>query len=151
MLSDGTIKALVASALFVHAAAHAVALGALADQFRRGMYARGVQVRYWLYPALPAGRTAAIAFPFWAASTVGFLAAAMSFWGILIPAGAWRAMAVASASVSLLSICLFCGAWPGSPTRARSRLNTLIAVGMNAAVLVSLLVLHWPEHSMFDR
>ncbi len=151
MLSDETIRVLIAAALLAHGLAHAVALGALVAQSRRIAYPPRVPMRYWLYPSLAPRRTAILALPFWAVATVGFLLAALSFWGTAVAAGAWRTLAVGSAIVSLAAIGLFSGVWPGSPNRSRSVFNTLIALTMNVAVLVSLLVLHWPEHSMFDR
>ena len=151
MLSDATIRGLITAGLLVHSLAHAVALGALIRQSRKYAPPPRVPMRYWLYPSLAPRRTAIIALPFWTVATVGFVLAALSFWGSAIPATAWRTFAVVSAGVSLCGIALFSGIWPGSQSRRRSTFNTFIALTMNAAVLVSLAVLHWPAHSMFDR
>lgn len=48
-----------------------------------------------------------------------------------------------SAIVSMLGIMLFIGTWP--------TFNTLAALGVNVAVLVALLGLHWPSETMFGR
>ncbi len=151
MLSDETIRVLITAALLAHALAHAAAFSALVGQSRKTAYPPRVPMRYWLYPSLGPRRTAILALPFWAVDTVGFVLAALSFWGTAVPAGMWRALAVGSAIVSVSGIALFSGVWPGSPSRRRSAFNSLIALAMNAAVLVTLLVMHWPEHSMFDR
>jgi hypothetical protein len=73
-------------------------------------------------------------------SMVGFVAAALSFWGLVLPGEAWRPLAIASAVVSLVGITLFFGTWP--------RFNTLAALVVNVAVLVSLLLLHWPADAV---
>ena len=84
-----------------------------------------------------------VASTFWVLSLLGFVAAAMSFWGILIPAEAWRTLALISACISGLGIVLFFGIWP--------MFNTLAALAMNAAVLVTQLSTHWPPVDMFGR
>jgi len=80
---------------------------------------------------------------FWVLALIGFVAAAMSFSGILLPGGVWRPVAVASAIVSIVGIMLFLGTWPA--------FNTVAAPGMNGAVLVAVLWLHWPPEAMFGR
>jgi hypothetical protein len=151
MLSDATIRDLIAAGLLVDALAHAIAAATLLRQSGRRSPPPRVPMRYWLYPSLAPGRTALIALPFWTVSAAGFALAALAFWGTAVPAAAWRTLAVASAAVSLSGIALFSGIWPGSASRRRSTLKVLVALAANAAVLVSLLVLHWPEHSMFNR
>lgn len=80
---------------------------------------------------------------FWVLSLIGFVAAALSFWGIFVPGEAWKQLAVASAIVSTLGIALFLGTWPP--------FNTLAALGVNVAVLVTQLWLHWPPETMFGK
>lgn len=67
------------------------------------------------------GAGAGAAISFWAISGIGFVLAAMSFWGAAVPDG------------------------------ARSILDTSIAVTLNPIVLVALLLLRWPPTSMFGR
>ena len=67
---------------------------------------------------------------FWILSLLGFVTAALSFSGVLVPGDAWRPLAVASAMVSIVGIALFFGTWP--------MFNTLAALEMNIAVLVAL-------------
>jgi hypothetical protein len=80
---------------------------------------------------------------FWIISTVGFLAACLGFLGVLVPASLWRPLTVGSAVVSLLGLILFWNTWPA--------FNTLGAVGMNIAVLVTQLWLHWPPTNLFGK
>jgi hypothetical protein len=60
----------------------------------------------------------------------------MAFLGVLVPAAAWEALAVASAIVSIVGIVLFFGTWPV--------FNMLAALVMNTAVLIALLWARWP-------
>ena len=72
-------------------------------------------------------------------SAAGIVVAALSFWGMGLPGDAWRSVAIGSAIVSLVGITLFFGTWPP--------FNTLAALAVNIAVLVSLLWLRWPAQA----
>ncbi len=142
-MSDQTIKIVVAAVLLLHGLGHGGTLGALIWlRFRPGDNTGAwLAARSWLFPSLPAATTTVVASVFWVLSLVGFVAAALSFWGILVPGEVWRQVAVASAIVSILGIALFFGIWP--------MFNTLAALGVNVAVLVTQLWLHWPPQAMF--
>lgn len=99
--------------------------------------------RSWLFPSLAAPAARTVASIFWVLSAIGFVAASMSFWGILVPGDAWRQLALASSIVSILGIALFFRPWP--------TFNTLAALGMNIVVLVTQLWLHWPPQAMFGK
>jgi hypothetical protein len=90
----------------------------------------------YLLPSLAPPAAALVAGTFWALAMIGFVAAAMSFSGVLLPAELWRPLATTSAIVSFLGITLFIGTWPVS--------NTLAALAMNIAVIFALLFLGWP-------
>jgi len=79
----------------------------------------------------------------WIVALAGFVIAALSFWGILIPTEVWQPLAVGTALVSLAGIVLFWGTWPA--------FNTVAALGVNVAVLVAVLWLHWPPEALFTR
>jgi uncharacterized integral membrane protein len=81
-----------------------------------------------------------LASAFWIVALAGFVLAALSFWGILVPAGVWQPLGVGTALVSLAGIVLFLGTWP--------IFNTVAALGVNIAVLVAVLWLHWPPASV---
>jgi len=144
-MSVSTIRLLIAGALLLHGLGHGGALGALAWLSRgRGGEAGGWRAaRTWLFPSLPERTATGIASAFWVLSLIGFVAAALSFWGLLIPAAAWRTLALISACVSGLGILLFFGTWP--------MFNTLAAMAMNVAVLITQLWTHWPPFDMFGR
>ncbi len=142
-MSTQMIRLLIAGALLLHGLGHGGALGALAYVGRGRDGGAWRPARTWLLSSLPQRTATIVASSFWVLSLVGFVAAAMSFWGILIPAEAWRALALISACISGLGIVLFFGTWP--------MFNTLAALAMNVAVLVTQLWTHWPPHDMFGR
>jgi hypothetical protein len=137
-MSPETIRGLVFGALMIHGLGHGGALGALLwIAFRPGDPTGGWQAaRSWLLPALPAASATMVAGTFWVVSLLGFVAAALAFWGIVLPGDLWRPLAIGSAIVSLAGITLFFGTWPP--------FNTVAALAVNVAVLLSLLVLRWP-------
>jgi hypothetical protein len=144
-MSDQTIKLIAAGVLLVHALGHGGALVALTWIRLRPGTPTGdwLAARSWLVPSFPGDTATTIASAFWIASLVGFVVAAMSFWGILVPGDVWRPLGVASSIVSIAGIVLFFGTWP--------MFNTLAALGVNVAVLVAVLWLHWPPQATFGR
>ena len=108
-------------------------------------------VRFWLLPSLAQRTAAIVASVFWLLSTLGFIAASLSFWGTPVPGAAWRQLAVASSVISTLGIALFSGTWPGAPNRKVSNIDTAIALVMNAVILVLLLWVQWPATTMFGK
>ena len=142
-MSDQTIKVLIAGALLLHGLGHAGVIGALIAHDRGLSTGRFLAARSWLLPSLSAPTARTVAIIFWGLSTIGFVAASMSFWGILVPGDVWRQLAVASSIVSMLGIVLFFGNWP--------IFNMLAALGLNVAVLVTQLWRHWPPETMFGK
>ena len=128
-MAPPTIRILIAIALFVHGVGHTLG-------FR-------MPARSWLLPGLGEPAPRVIGGVFWVLAAVGFIAACLGFLGILVPALWWRPPAIGSAVVSLLGLIVFWGTWPV--------FNTIGALSMDIAVLVSLLVLHWPPVSLFGR
>jgi len=141
-LSAQTIKLFIAGVLLLHGLGHVGALGALVAQGRVVSTGSWLRARSWLFPSLAASVATTVASIFWVLS-IGFVAAAMSFWGVLVPGDAWRQLALASSIVSALGIVLFFGTWP--------TFNTLAALAVNIAVLVTQLWLHWPPQAMFGK
>ena len=141
-MSDQTIKLVAAGVLLLHGLGHGGALGALAwIRLSPGSNTSAwLAARSWLVPSLPGETATTIAGAFWIASLAGFVIAAMSFWGVIVPASVWRPLAVAAAVVSATGIVLFFGTWP--------MFNTLAALGVNAAVLVAVLWLRWSPPAM---
>ena len=142
-MSAQTIKVLIAGALLLHGLGHTGALGALIANSLGYSTGDWRPARSWLFPSLAAPAARTVAGIFWVLSTVGFVVASMSFWGILVPGDVWRQLALAFSIVSSLGIVLFLGIWP--------TFNTLAALGVNIAVLVTQLWLHWPPQAMFGK
>jgi hypothetical protein len=131
--------------LLLHGFGHGGALGALAWIRLRPGSSTGdwLAARSWLVPSLPADTAATLAGALWIVSLIGFVIAAMSFLGIVVPGSVWRPLAVAAALVSATGIVLFCGTWP--------TFNTLAALGVNVAVLVAVIWLRWPSDALLGR
>ena len=98
--------------------------------------------RAWAMPTLTADTAAVIASAFWVVAIVGFVAAALSVWGV-VSADWWRPVGVAAALVSIAGIVVFFGTWP--------MFNTLAALGVDVAILVVVLWLQWPQQATFGR
>lgn len=143
-MSTQMIQILIAGALLLHGLGHTGAIGALLyiESGRRSTLP-WLPARSWLFPSLTPATAKMVATAFWVACTIGFVAASLSFWGILVPGDVWRQLAIASSIVSILGITLFIGTWPA--------FNTIAAQGMNIAVLVALLWLGWPPQAMFGK
>ncbi len=144
-MSAQTIRVLIAGALLLHGLGHGGALGALIwIRLKPGTDTGGwLAARSWLFPSLSGPAATTVASIFWTLSLLGFIAAALSFWGVLVPGDAWRQLALASSIVSALGIVLFFGTWP--------TFNTLAALAVNIAVLVTQLWLRWPPQAMFGK
>ncbi len=141
-MSDQMLRLVIGGVLLLHGLGHGGALGALAwiGRFGPGGTGAWTSARSWLLPSLSASTATLLAAAFWLAALVGFVLAALSFWGIL-PVGVWQPLAVASAVVSMAGIILFFGNWP--------LFNTLAALAVNVAALVAVLWLRWPPESVW--
>lgn len=143
------IKILITGILFLQGLTHGVAFFALIKDATRSEGQPSVPVRSWLLPSLAPRAAAWIASIFWLLATIGFIAAALSFWETLLPDDAWRQLAGASTLISTLGIALFSGIWPGAPSRRLSNIDTAAALAINAVILV-LLLAGWPPGTPFD-
>jgi hypothetical protein len=144
-MSDQLLRWVVGGVLMIHGLGHGGALGALAWIRARGGGETGSwsAARAWALPNLSADTATVVASAFWVVSLVAFLIAALSFWGVFVPADWWRPIGVGAAVVSIAGIFLFFGTWP--------MFNTLAALGVNVAVLVAVLLMHWPPEATFGR
>ena len=141
-MSDDMLKLVIGGVLLVHGLGHGGALGALLWIRFRPHASTGdwAAARTWLMPSLPAETAATLASAFWIAALAGFVMAALSFWGVVLPTDVWRSVALASAVISMTGIVVFFGTWPA--------FNMVAAVAVNLAVLVAIW-LRWPPQSVF--
>jgi hypothetical protein len=144
-MSDQMVKWVVGGVLMLHGLGHGGALAALAwIHFRPGTKTGAWSAaRAWAMPTLTADIAAVIACAFWVVALVGFVVAALSVWGVFVPADWWRPVGVAAALVSIAGIVVFFGTWP--------MFNTLAAIGVDVAVLVAVLWLQWPSQATLGR
>jgi hypothetical protein len=150
-MSDQIIKILITGVLLLQGLSHGRAFLTLLTDASRSGSQPPVPVRSWLIPSLSVKTAAIIASPFWLLATLGFIAAALAFWGMFLPGETWRQLAIASSIVSSLGIVIFSGIWPGAPNRKLANIDTVIALVINAAILVLLLWFGWPPESMFGN
>jgi hypothetical protein len=142
-MSPQLIKILIPLVLLLHGLGHGGAIGALIALDRGLSGGKWLSARSWLFPNLAPRAAKVIAMIFWGLSLVGFVAAALSFWGILVPGDLWRQLALISAFVSFTGIFIFWGRWP--------LFNTLAAQAVNLVVIFTQLWLHWPPMAMFRK
>jgi hypothetical protein len=142
-MSPQLIKVLIPVVLLLHGLGHGGAIGALIAIDRGLASGKWLSARSWLFPKLNPQAAKAVAITFWVLSLLGFVAAALSFWGILIPGDIWRQLALITAFVSFAGIAIFWGRWP--------MFNTLAAQAVNLAVIITQLWLHWPPIEMFGK
>ena len=141
-MSDQMLRTVLGGVLLLHGLGHAGAIGALAwiARFGPGHTGGWTAARSWLLPNLPPSAATAVACAVWALALIGFVATALSFWGVGLPVDAWRGLALVSAFVSGAGIVCFFGTWP--------TFNTLAALGVNLAVFAAVW-LQWPPQSLF--
>jgi hypothetical protein len=137
------IKIIIPVLLLLHGLGHGGASGALIAIDRGTPSGKWLPARSWLLPNITPRAAKVIAFFFWLLSLLGFVAAALSFWGLLIPGDLWRTLALIFAFISLVGIVLFWGTWP--------MFNTLAAQAVNLAVIITQLLLHWPAKELLGK
>jgi hypothetical protein len=72
----------------------------------------------------------------WVATTAGFLAAGFGIFGLPLQDGMWRGLAAGSAVLSLLLLVLYWHPW------------LVLGIFIDGAIIVSVLGLQWPSHSL---
>jgi hypothetical protein len=144
-VSSVDTRFIVGGLMLLHGLGHGGALGALIwlRVYPASTTGGWTAARSWLFPSLAASDATVMAAAFWIVALLGFVAAALSFWGVVLPEGVWREVAVGSALVSLAGMTLFLGNWPV--------FNTLAALAVNAAVLVTQLITRWPSAELLGR
>lgn len=141
-MSTQFIIFIVGAVLLVHGIAHVGPISAyIWIKARPGDNTSGwLTARSWLFPSLPPTAATVVASVFWILCIIGFVAAALSLWGIIFPRETWHQLAIASAIISSTGIVLFFGTWP--------IFNTIAALAVNFTVLVTQLLLNWPSAAM---
>ncbi len=94
----------------------------------------------WLAPKLSPKLTVQIVCIFWLLAAVGFVVAAMDLSGLLEMGTLWRPLAAMAAIISILGIVLIGGRWPNAPTKKLSNADTIIALVIDVAVIIWLVL-----------
>jgi hypothetical protein len=128
-MSTQTIRILIAGALFVHGIGHTLGIWKPA--------------RSLFFLKVPEPTLKLVGGIIWILIAVGFVASAMSFYGILFPVNWWRLLASVFAVISLVGLIVFGRNW--------SLFNFIAASAFNIALLANLLWFHWPPLDMFGR
>ena len=128
-MSGGFWRIVVALVILAHGIGHVLFLAPCL-----GFTQWGSPAHSWLLTrALGDAPTRVIGSLLWLVVIAGFMAAGV---GLLGQYGWWRTLAVASAGVSLLALVLFLNGGQVQPV--------LSAALMDVAILVALLLVHWP-------
>ena len=97
-------------------------------------------VEIWLRPSLAPKTAALIAAIFWFLATLGFVVASLGALENIEIGVAWRPLAAVAAIISTIGIVLVGGTWPAAHTQKLSRADTIIALAINAAIIVYLII-----------
>ena len=143
MSIDDILAVVFAIALIGHGIAHAVATAYLFGQAGGQVKDEADPVRTWLLPNRSERAAAALAIVLWLPATVGFLVAAPAMLDLFFGDLPWSAILVGAALLSAAGLALFRGVWPGGERRLRP-LHVFLALGMDAAILVTQLILGGP-------
>ncbi len=141
---DDILKLVFGIAVLGHGLAHAVACVNLGRQIGGASREGTLTVRSWLLPNLSPPASALLAMVFWLPATIGFIVAVPLMFGLLIEDAPWSAILAGSAFLSAIGIGLFSGIWPGGEARLRP-LHVFLALGMDAILLITQLLLVWPS------
>ena len=136
-MSPKTLRTILAVFLFVHAIGHAQGVIAALGVIKSDTW----HARSWLFDGLlgeKGSRTLAIIL--FAVCVLGFLATAFSFLGIGLPHESWRTLAIIFAIPSVLSLVAYWNAFA-------MFFNKVGAIGVNAWILIGVLLLNWPSEA----
>jgi hypothetical protein len=128
-LSTQTLYYLIGAALFMHGVGHILGI------FKPATSLFSLK--------LSQGTLKVLGDVIWVIVVLGFVAASLGYFGILVPASWWRPLAAIFAVVSLIGLILFGRNWP--------KFNLSAAALFNIVVLVALLWYHYPAEALFNR
>lgn len=136
-MSPKIIRTIIAVFLFVHAIGHIQGIVASIGVLKSETW----HVNSWLFDGLLGERGSRIlALILFAICVLGFLATAFSFIGIGIPHTYWRTLAVIFAFPSVLTLVAYWNAFA-------MFFNKVGAIGMNAWILIGLMLMKWPSET----
>ena len=145
-MSGSTLRIAIAGVLFFHGVGHLMgvipALGLIKMGGSSPSVLRNWSSRSWLLTNLLGdGVASVVCGVLFAAGFVGIVGAGFGLLGWLVPHPWWRTLAIVSAVVSLLAVALF---WNALMLFFPHKVG---ALGVDAAILVGLLVANWPTEA----
>ena len=136
-MSPKTLRIIIAIFLFVHAIGHIQGIIASLGVIKLENWS----VRSWLFDGMLGEKgSRMLAIILFTVCVLGFLATAFSFIGIGIPHESWRTLAIVFAVPSALALVAYWNAFA-------MFFNKVGAIGVNAWILVGLLLLKWPTEA----
>jgi hypothetical protein len=136
-MSPKTLRTILAIFLFIHAIGHIQGIVASLGVIKSETW----NVRSWLFDGLLGEKgSRTLALILFVVVVLGFLATAFSFLGIGLPHNAWRTLAVIFAFPSVLSLVAYWNAFA-------MFFNKIGAIGVNAWILIGILILNWPTEA----
>ena len=136
-MSPKTLRTIIAVFLFVHAIGHIQGIVAATGVLKSDSW----HVRSWIFDGLLGEKGArTLALILFIVCVLGFLATAFSFVGIGVPHEYWRTLAIIFAVPSVLTLIAYWNAFA-------MFFNKVGAIGVNAWILVGLLILNIPTEA----
>ena len=141
---DDIARIVFAIAVLGHGVAHLVASTNLGRQAVGAPKPDVPETRVLGLGDRPTTLSALVALVFWVPATIGFIAAVPAMMDLLFGDLPWSTMLIVAAVVSTVGVALAGFRWPGGEQRLRP-LHVFLALGMNVIILVTQLLLSWPE------
>ena len=136
-MSPKILRTIIAIFLFVHAIGHIQGIVASLGVIKSETW----NVRSWIFDGLLGEKGSRIlAMILFGVCVLGFLATAFSFLGIGLPHNVWRTLAIIFAIPSVLSLIAYWNAFA-------LLFNKVGAIGVNAWILIGVLILSWPTEA----
>jgi hypothetical protein len=136
-MSPDIFRTIVAIFFFVHAIGHIQGIVASLGLFKSNTW----HIQSWLFDGLLGEKGSRIvAIILFAVCVLGFLATAFAFVGVGFPHDSWRTLAIIFAIPSVFSLIAYWNAFA-------MFFNKAGAIGVNAWILIGLLILKWPSEA----
>ena len=101
--------------------------------------------RSWLLTeAIGDGPARVVSTVLWVSSMALFVIAGLAILGVGAPFASWRTLAVGGAALSLIAMVLF---WDAFPVLFPNKVGS---IAIDLAVLIGVLVIHWPTDAALD-
>lgn len=136
-MSPKTLRIIIAIFLFIHAIGHVQGIVASLGVIKLENW----NIRSWLFDGILGEKgSRVLAIILFSLCTLGFLATAFSFIGIGLSHEYWRTLAIIFSVPSVLTLIAYWNAFA-------MFFNKIGAIGINAWILIGVLLLKWPSEA----